>query len=779
MLHKAIGCYIFMRFKRLVMRTARILQIALLMLIVLVFTTCRKEFPPNVSMPKTMDDLVISPEFNWESSMPVHICVGVNLQEVNIGKLCRISVYDGDPAHSGNLMATGAAGYELPFEAEYRVPTALNKIYIKAENDAGLVLIDSVPVSSQINYTFGQGYLKGPKSTLTDPDCSLANAANTLTGNQVYNLSNGTNYYVTGTFTGTIHFSGSGATITVCGVMHPVSITGMGSTCYIVVAPGGSFIYDDNLSVNNGARLYSYANSTVTLAGLNMNGTTTKVWNTSNNWTVNSEFIPNGILENYGTMVMNNGMKITNAITNIVAAGSFIIHGDMMLTSSFINNGSVEIFGHLLLNSGNLYNNCKFVVHEDLTVTSGNIELNGGYFKATQAIYFNNPAAILLKNKSLLSANNYHQSVTVNASGSRSTIKVTGSAYITGSNKVSGPIEFLTPNGTLATGSTSNFINGASLTSIANALNAISVSNCNPEGSGPNALPPDADADGVPDNLDAFPNDATRAYFTYFPSQNVFGSLAFEDLWPSKGDYDMNDLVVNYRFRIVTNAQNKVVDLEPWFCVSAAGAGYKNGFGFQLDGILPGQVASVTGCSPQNSSISVASNGLENGQSKAVIVVFDNFNHVIHRHPNGGAYFNTDTTKAKGYSDTLKLSIHFASPVLQSAMGSPPYNPFLIKNMTRNIEIHLADHIPTSLANTALFATGADNTIPSLGRYYKTANNLPWALNLPVKFDYVVEKAPVIQGYNYFADWSESTGVTFTDWYTNKTGYRTKNKIFH
>jgi hypothetical protein len=35
----------------------------------------------------------------------------------------------------------------------------------------------------------------------------------------------------------------------------------------------------------------------------------------------------------------------------------------------------------------------------------------------------------------------------------------------------------------------------------------------------------------------------------------IYGTLAYEDLWPSKGDYDFNDLVVDYDFNIVKNNQ--------------------------------------------------------------------------------------------------------------------------------------------------------------------------------------------------------------------------------
>jgi LruC domain-containing protein len=172
----------------------------------------------------------------------------------------------------------------------------------------------------------------------------------------------------------------------------------------------------------------------------------------------------------------------------------------------------------------------------------------------------------------------------------------------------------------------------------------------------------------------------------------------------------------------------------------------------------------------------VASNGVENNQAKAVIIVFDNYNNVIHRA--GTGYYNTDPAIPKGYGDTVKISIHLASPLSQSVVGSPPYNPFLIKNMIRSAEIHLADFPPTSLADRHLFGTGNDDSNPAAGRYYKTSSGIPWALNLPVKFDYTTERIPVIQGYNFFADWAQSAGVQYPDWYVDKTGYRDSGNIF-
>ena len=94
------------------------------------------------------------------------------------------------------------------------------------------------------------------------------------------------------------------------------------------------------------------------------------------------------------------------------------------------------------------------------------------------------------------------------------------------------------------------------------------------------------------------------------------------------------------------------------------------------------------------------------------------------------------------------------------------------------MEVHLADHAPTSLANIGLFGTGSDNSNPATGRYYKSSSNLPWALNLPAKYDYTAEHIPVIEGYTHFAAWSQSSGGQYPDWYVNQSGYRNITKIF-
>ncbi|MBK9292260.1 MAG: LruC domain-containing protein [Bacteroidetes bacterium] len=288
----------------------------------------------------------------------------------------------------------------------------------------------------------------------------------------------------------------------------------------------------------------------------------------------------------------------------------------------------------------------------------------------------------------------------------------------------------------------------------------------------------DSDGDGVPDDEDEYPNDPERAYNIYFPA-NGFGSLAFEDLWPAKGDYDFNDLVVDYRFHTVTNAQNQVVEIYNTLVVRAIGASLENGFGYQFpNAAIDQSLVSVTGFDLTENFISLGANGLENGQSKPTIIAFDN---AFSRLPHPGSGLGVNTTPGAPYvqPDTLLITINFASPrPLYTSLDVPNFNPFLIINKERGKEVHLPDYPPTDLADPSFFGMWDDNTQPSANRFYKTATNLPWAIDIYEQFDYPNEKVDIVNAHLKFADWATSGGVLFPDWFKNLAGYRNDANIY-
>lgn len=289
--------------------------------------------------------------------------------------------------------------------------------------------------------------------------------------------------------------------------------------------------------------------------------------------------------------------------------------------------------------------------------------------------------------------------------------------------------------------------------------------------------PTDTDGDGVSDVFDQYPNDATRAYNNYYPSATTFATLAFEDLWPATGDYDMNDLVVGYRYKYVTNASNNVVELYGDYAVQAAGASFQNGFGVQFP-FAPSQVKTVTGQNIKGSYVTLASNGVEAGQSKAVIIPFDNHQNLINNY--AGAYFiNTKNDMPKVTGDTAHVYMQFTTPISTATLGAAPFNSFAISNQKRGVEIHLPGNAPTDKVDSKLLGTGDDASNASTGIYYVSKANWPWAISLPVSFTYPIEGVKISDAYPHFLDWAKSGGATYTDWFSNTAAdYRNTSNLY-
>lgn len=303
----------------------------------------------------------------------------------------------------------------------------------------------------------------------------------------------------------------------------------------------------------------------------------------------------------------------------------------------------------------------------------------------------------------------------------------------------------------------------------ANPIESISLENVNPIDE-----PVDADGDGVNDIYDEYPNDARYAYSYKYPGENTYGSFAFEDQWPRIGDYDFNDLVVDYQYNQFANATNKMVKINSKFVIKAVGAGFSNGFGIQLD-LNQSAISNVIGNALSTSDIyTFNGNGTEANQSKAVIIISDN----VHQGFEGNGFINTTSTLPYQTPDTISVDIEFNSPLTLSGAGSAPFNPFLVINKERGREVHMPSYPPTDLVDGSYFGESNDNTNINNGIYFKSKKGLPWGMNLPVTFDYPLEKTDVRKGYNHFNGWAQSGGFSYMDWYSDKLNYRTHSHIF-
>ena len=256
------------------------------------------------------------------------------------------------------------------------------------------------------------------------------------------------------------------------------------------------------------------------------------------------------------------------------------------------------------------------------------------------------------------------------------------------------------------------------------------------------------------------------------------GTLAFEDLWPGKGDYDFNDLVIDYQFEITTNTANMVDEVTATFVVKAFGASFENGFGFQLaSGINPEDVA-VTGTGLTENIITLNPGGTEAGQSRPTIVVFDNaFAHM----PHPGTGIGVNTTPGAPYVAPVTFTVRMVfkpNTYSYNTLDISNFNPFLIVNKVRSHEVHLPGYAPTDLFDTSLFGQYEDKSDPATGKYFVTVLNHPWAINIYERFDYPIEKQDILGVHLKFAEWAMSGGVQFPDWYKNLNGYRNESLIY-
>lgn len=268
----------------------------------------------------------------------------------------------------------------------------------------------------------------------------------------------------------------------------------------------------------------------------------------------------------------------------------------------------------------------------------------------------------------------------------------------------------------------------------------------------------------------------------------VDGTLAFEDLWPSKGDYDFNDLVVSYDFVVTKDNQDRVMSISSTFKVYAFGASFHNAFGFQFPNVNNNQIISVSGSdiASGNSVFSIASNGLEEGQSKATVIVYDD-SYRIMTHPGEGIGVNTVQNAPYVTPVEIVIDILFYSngsfaqggAVTYSDLDIGNFNPFIVVNETRGREVHLPNKTPTSLAASSFFGTFNDDSDAAANRYYKSENNLPWAINIPDVFEYPYEKREIVYAYLKFAEWAENSGTVFDDWYKDIAGYRNSTFIYN
>ena len=222
--------------------------------------------------------------------------------------------------------------------------------------------------------------------------------------------------------------------------------------------------------------------------------------------------------------------------------------------------------------------------------------------------------------------------------------------------------------------------------------------------------------------------------------ENLLGTLAFEDIWPNGGDYDMNDVVVEYCRATYFDSNNMINKIVDTFTPTHDGAMYENAFAYQID---KGQFGKVT----SDKDIKVES-------EISSIIVFPSVKQAVKGKV--GTYTITRTfDKASFNKENLKV-----------------YNPYIIvgyaANQKNRTEVHLPKHEATAYADASLIGSGND------AYYIDSEGAYPFAIDIPMSdFVPVTETHNIDTEYPYFKDWADSGGAKHTNWYKE---YRSPQK---
>lgn len=274
----------------------------------------------------------------------------------------------------------------------------------------------------------------------------------------------------------------------------------------------------------------------------------------------------------------------------------------------------------------------------------------------------------------------------------------------------------------------------------------------------------DIDGDGVVNMNDLFPEDPERAFII----QSPISTLVFEDNWPSKGDYDFNDLVLYTDFKKIISGSYHIKDISLKLKINAVGGYYRNGFGFEFP-FDETAISSVTGIILNEGIITTSEKGAElGGLGKSSIITFENATDLMVSLDDPLLVNVIENLEyVEPFEQEIFITLH--SDVIDNSMISGLPNPFIFIAKDRGREVHLPNEFPTVHADTTFFGRNDDETDMLEMSTYKTSGGAPWVLKIPGDFKYPEENINISHAYPNFNNWVESAGTSSIDWYTENS----------
>lgn len=501
------------------------------------------------------------------------------------------------------------------------------------------------------------------------------------------------------------------------------------------------------------------------------------------------------VINNFGEITFNtdNGTASTNNTTGSTGIvnhyegiikgyhwkGGLSLYNDGFIEMSYFENGSVDV----------LYNSCTLIVKErflfqNLTLDNGSVtggkpdnfnssENNANLWKPVPEIGNNgldssgSPIKLVLKNGSMIKADLFKITSAPNdikGEGDAKSLLQFKEVHINNGGSTTLTGNLVSEIGKFTYGSGINGIHNGKW--IAEGIpitgwdeSKYSISTCG------GYYKPGEPGKPDPSNPD-FPivtEDATNYTF------------AFEDNWPTYGDFDMNDIIATIdKVTVTQNVNSSVESYKIEGTLQAVGASKKLGLGIQFLGFNANTVTAVNGI--VQGMASSAPLTFEGNQSKPVLIISTDAHRFLGNAQDDREYINTINGSDNNKNGAkFEVSLTFKDGAVTPAdININKLDMFVISrdaaSGNKRMEIHLAGFAPTDLGNTGQFGNGNDNSSAASNRYYLSKENLAWGIVVPNNFAWPLEYANIKDVYSKFTSWVTSAGKENKDWYNNHNG---------
>ncbi len=598
----------------------RLMPVALALTVLITACSTQDVYEPDPVIPEKPEEPVVpSVDIDWLTYTKTKLSVDVN-DQYNGLFYYTVEAYMNNPVIDENAKLIAGSGQKtnknVPYDREIVVPageTAIyvaitdpfgrRRVYIREVQEGTISLIlgeNNIPVTKSsgasvynatamptIDYTYGN-------------DCIAleGTAAVTLEKNTAYIVKKGT------TFSGKLTFDGQGYTkVYVEGTLLWDNSTSLQKGTAIYVLDGGvlksksttSKIEMVGGSPDPGAMIaiqeggvFGDINNLGAIALIDMTNEATIV-NEGELYVAEIDKTSKAQLYNSGTIYMTK--LVTHDLTNPVLNHGTILAKDITLTNGSIENHNlVEVTNRLYMNGGLITNThtvkalliecAQGTIENSCLIETAKFQVNGTTLEQAVGAYFEATVGDLRGVTFNFDDSSIFDSETISFTGSTSIVKGVGAGYAllrasksitlgyAGVATYDGQLEIDYNNRNGGTHSKITNVKGNATFADGQASVEIQPSDCNKYTGNNNPGEGDGDTDNVYQEGETLP-------YTYM----------FEDNWPARGDYDMNDLVIAVELRNTTSGA-KTQSTQVVATLYAVGATKVLGAGFQLDGAI-------------------------------------------------------------------------------------------------------------------------------------------------------------------------------------------------